>query len=66
MAFTRIGGLWTKEDKRGRRYLSGTLTIRGAKVNISIYKNEKKQAQNQPDLLIYEQRIDKEFQKGVE
>lgn len=63
MAFYRIGGLWLKRDKKNRQYLTGAVDIDREKLQISTYKNEKKVEKNQPDWLIYEQKIDKKFQK---
>jgi hypothetical protein len=63
MAFTKIGSLWLKRDRKDRQYLAGCLTINGEKIHVSIYMNEKKEIEDQPDYLLYEQTIDKKFRK---
>ena len=53
----RAGALWLKEDKNGKKYLSGVIDRdkipeRG-NVRITIFKNRSKQKQNHPDYHIF-------------
>jgi|Deesub1362A_J573_1020465.scaffolds.fasta_scaffold00319_4 uncharacterized protein (DUF736 family) len=63
MAFTKIGSLWLKRDKKNRQYLAGYLNTNGGKIHVSIYMNEKKEKEGQPDYLVYEQTIDRNYRK---
>lgn len=42
----KIGALWKKKDKD---YLSGTIEYEGAKIPILVFKNNRKEKDNQPD-----------------
>lgn len=46
-----IGALWKKE-KDGNVYYSGVLNDLRGEVNIAVFPNNKKQAENQPDMNI--------------
>lgn len=63
MAFYRIGGLWLKRDRKNRLYFTGALVIGGEKLHVSIYMNEKKEAEKHPDWFVYEQKIDRKCRK---
>jgi len=43
------GALWTKTAKSGKKFLSGEITIDSKKHYISVFKNEKKTSEKQPD-----------------
>lgn len=47
---TSIGGLWLKQSKAGKKYLSGTIDGIGAVV---VFKNDRKDKETQPDYRIY-------------
>jgi uncharacterized protein (DUF736 family) len=46
-----IGALWTKE-KDGKQYFSGVIQDFRGDINIAVFPNNKKQAENQPDMNI--------------
>ena len=48
-----VGALWRKEDKNGKAYYNGTVTVDGKSCKIMIFKNEYKDSDNKPDLRIY-------------
>lgn len=49
----RIGALWKKTSKKdGMTFYSGTIDTMFGKVSISVFKNDKKEKDNQPDLNI--------------
>lgn len=48
MPLRSLGALWIKEAKSGKKYLSGKFND----INISVFKNEKKEKENQPDYTI--------------
>ena len=43
-----IGACWLKE-KDGKTYMSGQIRTPGLDLNFAIFKNEKKESENQPD-----------------
>jgi uncharacterized protein (DUF736 family) len=47
-----IGALWIKEAKNGRKYMSGVVEHGGEKINIVVFKNDRKTQPNQPDYKI--------------
>jgi hypothetical protein len=54
MALKKIGALWLKE-KNGKKYFSGQIEPdgrEGRKLPILIFKNDKKEKDNQPDYTI--------------
>ena len=49
----KIGSLWLKTSKDGKtKYMQGNIDLYGAKINISIFKNTKKEKDKQPDYYI--------------
>lgn len=44
-----IGVLWLKNSKSGMKYFNGVIEWKGEKFYISIFKNNKKTKDNQPD-----------------
>lgn len=53
-----IGALWLKTSKSGMKYFSGVIEWKGEKFYISIFKNNKKTKDNQPDYNILWNRED--------
>ena len=47
------GALWLKESKDGKKYMSGTVGFKGEQVQIVVFKNTYKDAENKPDYKIY-------------
>jgi len=52
MAQRNIGALWNKTAKSGLVYQSGVLQTLAGDVYITVYTNDKKTADNQPDFNI--------------
>jgi uncharacterized protein (DUF736 family) len=53
-----LGALWKRESKNGEKYLTGTLKIKealavGQEVQVIIFGNKSKKADNQPDFNVY-------------
>lgn len=48
----KIGALWLKETKDGKKYFSGVLEDLRGEIRIAIFKNERKEKENQPDYQI--------------
>ena len=48
----KIGALWVKENKNGKKYLSGEIEFNGEKVRIVIFKNTYKKEKKHPDYII--------------
>ncbi len=46
----KLGGLWTNKDKNGKTFLTGKLS---PQVKILIFKNEYREAENQPTHVMY-------------
>lgn len=45
-----IGALWLKTSKDGsKKYMSGTVTVNGVKINIVVFKNNNKKEDRHPD-----------------
>ena len=44
----KIGALWIRE-KDGRKYMSGVLNDLAGDINIAVFKNDRKEKENQPD-----------------
>lgn len=53
MALKRIGALWTKKDKKGKDFMSGSVEM-GAlgHINVMIFQNEKAE-ENHPDYTVH-------------
>jgi len=47
------GALWLKESKDGKKYMSGVVGFKGEQVQIVVFKNTYKDAENKPDYKIY-------------
>ena len=45
----KIGALWIKQSQDGRTYLSGVIQDLSGDINIAVFKNDKKEADKQPD-----------------
>jgi uncharacterized protein (DUF736 family) len=52
-----VTGLWEKRDKNGNTFFTGSL----GGVSVMIFKNSKKQKENQPDWRVYF--AEKDFEK---
>ena len=48
----KIGALWLKETKDGKKYFSGVLEDLRGEIRIAIFKNDRKEKENQPDYQI--------------
>lgn len=49
-----IGGLWLKESQKGTKFMSGTMTFNGEKVEVVVFKNSHKQpGEKTPDYRVY-------------
>lgn len=48
----KIGALWSKQTKDGKRYLSGVLEDLSGDIRIAIFPNDRKQKDNEPDFTI--------------
>jgi len=48
----RIGALWLKESKEGKKYMSGIIEYPGMNMPFAVFKNEDKKSENQPDYYI--------------
>ena len=57
----KLGGLWTNKDKNGKTFLTGKLS---PQVKILIFKNEYREAENQPTHVMYLSQV--EAQPGEE
>ena len=44
----KIGALWAKETREGKKFLAGEIKMPGVDWHISVFKNEERQG-NQPD-----------------
>lgn len=49
----RIGALWKRISKNGRFYFSGQVEVNGERIMLTVFENGYKQAENQPDFIIY-------------
>lgn len=45
----KIGALWVRESQDGRKFMSGLIETLNADVQIAVFKNDKKEKENQPD-----------------
>lgn len=48
----KIGALWLKESKDGKKYFSGVLEDLRGEIRIAVFKNDRKEKENQPDYQI--------------
>lgn len=49
MANERIGALWLKESRDGKKFMSGEIEVDGRKIPIVIFKNTRKEKDSHPD-----------------
>lgn len=54
----KIGALWLKETKDGKKYFSGVIEDLRGDIRIAVFKNDRKEKENQPDyqIIISEER----------
>lgn len=52
MATRKIGALWARKTADGKQYLSGTLNDLAGDIQIVVFKNDRKEKENQPDYSI--------------
>lgn len=52
MASRKIGALWLRKSKDGMTFLSGTLEDLRGTIQIAVFKNDRKEKENQPDYQI--------------
>ncbi len=52
MASRKIGALWVRRSKDGMTYMSGTLEDLRGNIQIAVFKNDRKEKDNQPDFQI--------------
>ena len=45
----KIGALWLKTAKSGQKFMSGVVEHNGEKIQLVVFKNTKKEKENQPD-----------------
>jgi len=48
----KIGALWIHE-KKGLKYLAGTVEVGGEKIQVFVFKNKYKKNDKHPDYIIY-------------
>lgn len=58
MANRKIGALWTRTSKEGKKYLSGVLQDLSGDIRIAVFLNDRKEKDNEPDynILLSEQK----------
>lgn len=49
----KLGALWLKTSKAGKKYLQGTIDTKQGKIKITILKNNKKKEDKHPDYIIF-------------
>jgi hypothetical protein len=54
----KIGSLWLRQTKDGKKYMSGVLNDLSGDIQIAIFPNDRKEKENQPDfqIVLYEKR----------
>jgi uncharacterized protein (DUF736 family) len=52
MASRQIGALWVRQSKDGKNYMSGILEDLSGNIQIAVFKNDRKEKENQPDFRI--------------
>jgi len=45
----KIGALWVRETQDGKKFMSGLIETLNGDVQIAVFKNDKKEKENQPD-----------------
>ena len=45
----KIGALWIRKSQDGKTFLSGVIQDLSGDINIAVFKNDRKEADNQPD-----------------
>ncbi len=45
----KIGALWLKETQEGKKFMSGLIETLHGDVQIAVFRNDKKEKDNQPD-----------------
>ena len=45
----KIGALWIRKSQDGKTFLSGVIQDLSGDINIAVFKNDRKEAENQPD-----------------
>lgn len=48
----KIGALWLKETKDGKKYMSGVLEDIRGEIRIAVFRNDRKEKDNHPDYQI--------------
>ncbi len=48
----KIGALWLKEAKDGKKYMSGVLEDIRGEIRIAVFRNDRKEKDNHPDYQI--------------
>ena len=60
----KIGALWVRSTKEGVKYMSGVLNDLRGEISIAIFKNDRKEKENQPDYnIIVSERSEKPIRK---
>ena len=49
MSNRKIGALWSKKTSEGKEYFTGVINDLRGDIQIVIFKNDKKENENQPD-----------------
>lgn len=49
----KIGALWTKELRDGKKILTGSVELNGEKVKVAVFRNSYKTEPKQPDYIVY-------------
>ena len=49
MANRKIGALWGKKTKDGQKYFTGVINDLRGDIQIVVFRNDKKENENQPD-----------------
>jgi uncharacterized protein (DUF736 family) len=55
MAYKKVGSLWIRESKEGKKYLSGVFKWGEEEIKISVWKNDKGDNPKRPDYTIQAQ-----------
>ncbi len=60
----KIGALWLKETKDGKKYMSGVLEDLRGNIKIAVFKNDRKESDKHPDysILLSEEREERKPQ----